>query len=171
MRYILVLTLLLVAGLNSCKDDVVHPGFRQSLNSWEYFKKTSNNSYKYTQVLSSSVFSNGGAEILVKINNGIITSREYTRFEYKNGTKEKITIEQWNEGAAQVNTHTDVPKSLTLDEIYDKAEHEWLKQDKKTNTIVFETNLDGLISNCGYIPKNCQDDCFTGIALKSITTL
>lgn len=170
MKYMLVLTFLLFGALTSCKDDVVHPAFRQSLNSWQYYKKTNNDTYRYTQVISTSVFNTngGGAEIRVRVSNGIITQRDFTRFEIKAGTKERVIIEEWRETGAQVNTNADVPKSLTFDEIYDKAEHEWLNKDEKENTIIFETNVDGLILNCGYVPKGCQDDCFTGINIKVV---
>ena len=44
----------------------------------------------------------------------------------------------------------------------------WLRMDEDENLIFFEANNKGMISTCGYFPKNCADDCFTGITITEI---
>jgi hypothetical protein len=69
-----------------------------------------------------------------------------------------------------LNTHSDEGGALmTLDDIYAKANNVWLKADPKLNYIYFETKNAGLISTCGYFPKDCQDDCFVGVHISSIS--
>ncbi|MGY5355583.1 hypothetical protein [Wenyingzhuangia sp. IMCC45467] len=57
-----------------------------------------------------------------------------------------------------------------MDEIYEKAKQDWLIKRKEV-LVYFETDNNGLISTCGYVPKNCMDDCFLGITIKSIEAL
>lgn len=71
---------------------------------------------------------------------------------------------------SEINTHQNGAAALTLDEIYVNAKSDWLIKRKNT-TNYFESKNDGLISQCGYVEKNCMDDCFVGITISSIERL
>ncbi|MFT4095190.1 MAG: hypothetical protein QM640_16280 [Niabella sp.] len=83
-------------------------------------------------------------------------------------TGETKVYEDWTEDETTLYSHDGWNVSLTLDEIYAKAKNEWLQVDEDENWIYFETENDGMISSCGYTPKNCADDCFMGINIVEI---
>ncbi|SCW47000.1 hypothetical protein [Mucilaginibacter sp. NFR10] len=86
-------------------------------------------------------------------------------------TPVKAIREQWHEDKNSLNQHDAGAASITLDQVYQKAKNEWLSTDKKKNTIYFETNNNGMISNASYVPNGCQDDCSTGISISEIKAL
>ncbi|QKJ29956.1 hypothetical protein HQ865_09375 [Mucilaginibacter mali] len=137
------------------------------MKKWNAFKSTVNNSYTYTVITAS--FSGSSTETNITVRNGVVTERAYTLYTSNSGNRS--VVKTWTENSATLNTHTEVPPSLTIDEIYAKAKAEWLSVDKSKNEIYFEINDDGMISTCGYFPKGCQDDCFIGVNIKSITPL
>lgn len=173
-KSIYIITLLLInICLFSCSndDDTLNyqNDFEKSKSVWLDFKATSNNSYQYV-VTGGSVFSTSGWKTTITVSNGVVIQRD---FEYL-GTPENVPQEDlaWTENENEINSHpnSNAASPLTLDEIYAKAENEWLIKRKNTDTY-FETKNNGLISTCGYNEKGCLDDCFTGINIKSISTL
>jgi len=81
---------------------------------------------------------------------------------------------QWTETAEDLGTksrdYSSASALYTLDDIYDKARTEWLKN-RSDASISFEANNNGLISSAGFIPNGCMDDCFMGIHIRSIEAL
>ena len=161
-----LLGLLLVSLMFSCdKTDIdFENDFEKSQKAWKAFKKSSGNSYKYTVVFSS--WAGMRSETTITVSNGKIVQREY-----KYSKRENLTVIdefQWIENENEINTHKDAgAEPLTLDEIYAKAESDWLvKRDKATT--YFEAKNDGMISSCGYVNDGCQDDCFNGIKISYI---
>jgi hypothetical protein len=77
---------------------------------------------------------------------------------------------EWTEDETQINTHPEsgAADAFTLDQVYEKAKTEWLLK-RKGATTYFEAKNNGLISSCGYVPDGCQDDCFIGITIASIS--
>jgi hypothetical protein len=57
---------------------------------------------------------------------------------------------------------------LTLDQIYELAKNDLLLK-RADVSISFESKNSGLISAAGYVQNGCQDDCFRGINIKSIS--
>jgi hypothetical protein len=172
----LLISFLGLISFSACKKTAFENDYDKSYAKWLSFKKSSNNSYIYTTV-SSSVFPEGGSkETKITVMNGSITARDYIASHYERSanspTATKVVTSQWNEDKASLNSHkNEGAQLLTLDEIYHKAKNEWLKADKKANDIYFETKNNGIISSCGYIPKGCQDDCFSGINISLVTPL
>ncbi|MCM4157931.1 hypothetical protein [Gramella sp. AN32] len=167
------ITLLLITSLiSSCSsdDDLNYQNdLENSQKAWSNFKETSNNSYKYV-VSGGSVFATYGWETTVTVLNGIIIQRDFAYM----GNPENIPEDQleWTENENEINSHeySGAADALTLDEIYIKAEQEWLIK-RQDATTYFESENNGLISTCGYVEKGCMDDCFIGITIKSITAL
>ena len=78
---------------------------------------------------------------------------------------------EWTENEAEIGTHKNQgAEALTLDEIYNKAENEWLIK-RKNGKAYFESENNGLISSCGYVVNGCMDDCFVGIRIEIIGVL
>ena len=165
--YLLIIALLLT--ITSCKKDNLpySSEFETSYQKWIIYKSSVKNSYSYIST-TSSVFS-FSSESTITVKNGVVVGRAYTSYQSKGPIAQLII--GWTEDQSNLNTHTEGAKTLTLDEIYQKAKTEWLSVDKKTNDIFFETDNNGLLVSCGYIPAGCVDDCFTGIHIKSITPL
>jgi hypothetical protein len=121
-------------------------------------------------VSGGSVFTTYGWETTITVSNGIIIQRDFTY----TGNPENIPEDklEWTENENEINSHeySSAADALTLDEIYNKAEQEWLIK-RKNATSYFESENNRLISTCGYVENGCMDDCFVGITIKSIEAL
>ncbi|WP_183559429.1 hypothetical protein [Mucilaginibacter sp. SP1R1] len=164
---------IILISIASCKkDDIANESpFNKSYNAWISYKGSVNNSYNYT-INNGSVFGYG-TETKIEVSNGKIISRDFTATQLRrDGTNNRDIVANWHEETSSLNTHGDQgAQLLTLDDVYMKARTIWLKADTKNNDIYFEARNNGMISNCGYVPKGCQDDCFTGISISAISAL
>nr|WP_315201060.1 hypothetical protein [uncultured Flavobacterium sp.] len=167
------IALVLISSLiSSCESEnsTFQNDFQKSTNALLDFKKSTNNSYQYT--VTGSSWSGPAWETTIIVSNGKVIQRQ---FKYTNtqGLRNDIPKEEleWTENRSEIGTHKNITATaLTLDEIYNKAEQEWLIKRDNAETY-FETKNNGLISTCGYVENNCQDDCFRGIHIKSIEPL
>ncbi|MFC0516891.1 hypothetical protein ACFFGT_21970 [Mucilaginibacter angelicae] len=173
MKKAFILILLIVSGLSACKKDANETAYDKSFKVWQNFKAESKNSYTYT-VNSASVFG-AGSETKITVQNGVVVARDYSAYilEYRtaNTPPAKVIKDQWHEDKSSLSQHNSGASAITLDQVYQKAKNEWLAADKKKNTIYFETNNNGMISNASYVPNGCQDDCSTGISISEIKAL
>ena len=173
---IYALTFLIISSfIASCSSDEVFDykaDLENSKNSWIEFKELSNNSYKYV-TSGGSVFTTYGWETTITVSNGVIIER---KFKFTPGAEDFIPVDEleWTENENEINSAehetTSASVALTLDEIYEKSEQEWLIK-RKNATSYFEAENNGLISKSGYVKKECLDDCFVGITIKSIKAL
>lgn len=176
MKSKIYFVLLLVIGnlMSSCeKNDLEYENdFKNSRNAWLDFKESSNDSYKYV-VPGGSLLVRYGWETTITVSHGKVTERHF-RYTSTEGLPDNIPQEEleWTENESEINSHehTSAANAWTLDEIYDKAQQEWLinREDAKT---YLEVKNNGLISSCGYVKNGCMDDCFIGINIKSIEAL
>jgi hypothetical protein len=172
MKKAFILILLIVSGLAACKKDANETAYDKSYKVWQSFKTESKNSYTYT-VNAGSVFGYG-SETKISVQNGVVVARDflsYTLVYAPNAAPGKTIKEQWHEDKVSLGQHNSGASLLTLDQVYQKAKSEWLAADKKKNTIYFETNNNGMISDASYVPNGCQDDCSTGISISEIKAL
>ena len=77
---------------------------------------------------------------------------------------------EWSETQEELGKKESPFNIWTLDQIYEKAKSEWIVK-RKDAQIYFNDLNNGIISIAGYIPNGCQDDCFVGIRVNSITAL
>jgi hypothetical protein len=197
MRNFLLTLVVVISLLASCKKDVSHDTVKKqnaavndsskinftlpdtiltkynaSYNSWLDFKQKYNNSYVF--VLRSD-YSEPQFHTLIntKVQNGVVVSRDFFSITYigdpPNLPARSDTTVQWHEAGATLNTHAEAGPPMTLDYIYSKAKSVWLNVDPEKNTLYLDTKNNGLISVCGYYPNGCQDNCFTGIYITSVT--
>jgi len=87
----------------------------------------------------------------------------------------KITLKEylsWSESEKELGKYNGLGATeiMTLDDVYTRAKGEWLVAQEKKK-IFFETKNNGMISSCGYVIGNCQDDCFIGINISDIKAL
>lgn len=170
MKRLLFLNVFLLAALYSCKKDgIAHGGeFGKSYLQWQVFKSACNNSYSYEVVTSSWV--GYGTETTITVKQGKVTERSFIAKQYPGNGAPIIVAKEWKEDESQIATHMEGAAPLTLDEVYTRAESDWLSKRDNVKTY-FEAANDGMISLCGYVPDGCADDCFTGITIKFIRAL
>jgi hypothetical protein len=144
----------------------------KSLQTWNTLKKENNNSYSYISSYQSWTGNYSNTKIEVK--NGIPISRNYETgvMEYNISDNNKVDIKNtkndtYSENQSNLGTHKSGFSAITIDDIYKKCITSMLKVSILNNTINFELDKNGLISSCGYTPKNCQDDCFRGIEISN----
>ncbi len=167
MKYLPGLLFLLTI-LSACKKESATSELIRSRAAWERFKNASGNSYSYTAV-SSSAEAGSTDSTVIAVNNGTVTGRIYKRYSINGQTGQRSLMESWVENLGTLNSHPNGAGTLNLDNIYEKAGSVWLKADLKMNTIYFEAKNQGMISKCGYVPKDCADDCFNGITISEIS--
>lgn len=144
--------------------------YTKSHLKWLSEKQKHNNSYTY--VISFTSWAGFGENTSITIKEGEIISRTYELWRYEQGGSSKKIIESsWREVKNEINSHLEGAQAQTLDQIYTTCSQDWLKKNTKTNIIYFEGKNNGLISLCGYVPKNCADDCLTGVTISSIEWL
>lgn len=167
--FYLILLAITLTSYACSRDDFEYEGrFKESKKALADFKTRSGNSYKY--VVSGYSWIGISWETTITVLNGKVVQRYFKYTEIRENMKESFTQElEWTEGENELNTHTDPSAAavMTLDEVYDKAQQDWLLKRADTETF-FETKNNGLISSCGYVHKDCADDCFRGITIKSI---
>lgn len=166
---VLVSLFCFLAIFSACeKNDIrFNSDFEKSEKAWLSFRNTSNNAYQYTVVGGSWVGSSWETKLTVK--DGVVTERYY---KYTPAPESDQPIIEWTETGNELNNHNDsaAAETMTLDEIYQKAEQDWLLKRENAQTL-FEVNDGGLLFQAGYVPNNCADDCFIGITIKEITKL
>lgn len=162
-----IILLLILTSFSSCKKDDLAYGndFEKSYSAWTDFKKTSNNSYRYT--VESSSWTGFSTTTVLTINEGKVVKRSYVAKSIDRSSNQIIIREQWEEEGATLNTHPNGSVLTTLDEVYQKAKAEWLPQ-RANAKHYFEAKNGGIISSCGYVEDNCADDCFVGVTITSV---
>jgi len=172
MKKLLPIAIVILAQcLVSCESDTLeyHSEFTISHKAWEGFKETNNNSYRYTVTQGSWVgFS---TKTTITVESGTITERSFL-YTSTEGLSSEIPEDElsWTETNDEIGIHASGAVPLTLDRIYEKAQNDWLL-DRPDATTYFETMDNGIISVCGYVEKDCADDCFIGIHIESIDPL
>lgn len=143
--------------------------FNESYSKWIELKKENDNSYIYqTSQISWTGF---GAVTELRIENGIIKERKYEEYmEYWNPNQRKI-IDSYSENNTNLGSHEKGADLLTIDDLYNSCSGEYLKVNTDNNTLYFETEPNGIMTKCGYVPNNCEDDCFNGITIMSFEWL
>ncbi|SHL66035.1 hypothetical protein SAMN05444266_104309 [Chitinophaga jiangningensis] len=170
MKNVIYTTVLLLTSLLfvACKKDKIEykSDFQKSYNAWIDFKKATGNSYRY-QVTTVS-WTGLSTATTITVQSGKIMHRSYVaKGPDRNQPSAIVIYEQWEEEEAAINTNTGGFKAVTLDEIYQQAQQEWLVK-RSDADVYFEAKNNGMLSNCGYVLKGCADDCFRGIIITSI---
>lgn len=163
-----LLILFVAAIFASCKKDKIEyrNEFDKSFKAWTDFKSASNNSYRYTTVTVS--WTGYATETTISVLNGKVIARSYIARGRKADQTTVVVLEQWEEDVNTLNTHANGASLLTLDQIYELAKNDLLLK-RADVSISFESKNSGLISAAGYVQDGCQDDCFRGINIKSIS--
>ncbi|SMD09488.1 hypothetical protein [Pedobacter nyackensis] len=169
-NHYLLIILLIASMLTSCKkSDIEYENdFDKSFKTWQAFKTSSNNSYRYKVYFASWVGYSHETTITVK--DGKVVERAFIAKSIERPSNQIVVREEWVEDAKTLNTHQNGDATLTLDDLYHKAKTEWLLK-RKDADVSLETKNNGMISSCGFVPHNCADDCFSGISITLIEAI
>ncbi|MFI2741691.1 hypothetical protein ACG2LH_03045 [Zhouia sp. PK063] len=133
----------------------------------EKAKATNNNNYTY--VATSYSWTGNASETTIKVENGNVISRKYEATKYNSDNKSIEIYDTYEENEESLGTHKNGAAIKTLDQLYSDCSSNYLNADMNKNMVYFNTDTTGIMNSCGYVPKNCVDDCFNGISIKSIT--
>ncbi len=173
-----LLILLLITTLMSCEKNETNKlsvlttlkgesglSYNESLSKWAGLKSKNGNTYVYQTTFTS--WTGFGSVTELKVIDGIVTSRIYQEFETNETNGQHEIIDSYSETKVDLGIHEKGAKPLTIDELYNTCASEYLIVDEKNNTLYFETELNGLMTMCGFVPNGCMDDCYRGISINS----
>ncbi|NRA93240.1 MAG: hypothetical protein HRU26_11250 [Psychroserpens sp.] len=139
--------------------------YNESLHKWTDLKRVNGSSYIYqTTFLSWAGF---GSTTELKIVDGKVTARVYEGFSTDEQTGERTITDSYEEGEETLGSHEKGASPLTIDELYKSCASDYLIVDIENNTLYFETEINGLMTLCGFVPNGCADDCYQGISIDS----
>jgi len=133
------------------------PDYNSSLEEWNMLKDQNNNSYTYT--VSTSSWTGFGTNTVLTIQNGVVISRVFEAYQLDETKGSTIITDSYFETSETLNTNENGFATRTIDDLYDTCIEDYLSVNKKDNTIFFETDDTGIISQCGFVPDDCADDC------------
>lgn len=139
--------------------------YNESLKQWTELKKQNGNSYIYQTTFVS--WTGFGSTTELKIEDGIVTSRIYQEFETNATNGQHEIIDTFTETEDDLGSHEKGATPLTIDDLYNSCAGEYLIVDEENNTLIFEAELNGLMTLCGFVPIGCMDDCFRGVRINS----
>lgn len=139
--------------------------YKDSKASWPELKKINGESYSYTTRFDSwTGFSN---KTIITVQDGVVIKREYFAYETSVNPEGEVVeeLDSYTETGEEIGTHERGFKPLLVEELYETCISEYLTVNEEENKIYFDTDEDGIISNCGFVPKGCVDDCFSGFRI------
>lgn len=145
--------------------------YNESKDLWADLKEVNGNSYTYTiEFISWAGF---GSRTTIKVEEGEVSERYYEYFlqKYEDGEYQEEITETYTEAGDELGSHEAGAEPLTIDQLYGICISEYLVVNETENTIYFNTNDTGVISECGYVPDNCADDCFIGFQMSNFEWL
>jgi len=171
----LIVFLLVIPSCNTNKGIVIsnkeiEKEYNESLEKWNQLKKEHNNSYEYVVSHSSFVGYRNSTKITVK--NGVLVQREHseTRSLPAGGFSQE-EFQVYIENEPEINSNELGFKAQTFENIYKDCGKHTLQVDENMNHVYFKTNSMGLLNTCSYSPKNCMDDCSTGVYISNFNWL
>lgn len=135
----------------------------KSLSMWKHSKNKNGNSYQYSTDFSSWV--GFGNETTIGVDNDIVVRREYHSWD-SDGNQ----ISQWNEYTPnKLGTNKDGAPLKIIEELYEDCHEILSKKDEEDNYIHLAFDENGIIKHCFFFPKNCADDCSSGVLIKDFS--
>lgn len=139
--------------------------YAESIDKWNDLKAQNGNSYIYQTTFTS--WAGFGSVTELKVIDGIVISRIYQEFKINEANGSLEIIDSYIETKSNLGSYDKGAKPLTIDDLYNSCASEYLVADEDNNTIYFETELNGLMSLCGFVPDGCMDDCFRGVSINA----
>jgi len=155
----LCVLILILGSADASAEPNLRSEFQNSQASWLEAKAANGDSYEYSSTFTSWVgFQH---RTVITVQTGTVVSRSY--FEKARGNKEEILV--FSENEKNLNAHQQGFPAITMDQIYRDCGEKYLMTNRRSNTHYFRTNKGSVLELCGYVPKNCADDCFIGVRI------
>ncbi len=169
-----VLTLLIVFVFTSCEDEKTSVteikgesgiSFDQSINRWDELKANNGNSYVYTLKFTSWTGLQSSTTLTVE--EGLVAQRAYQKYSIQYPEQDTTFIASYVETGDDLGSNDQGTPLFTIDDLYETCAAEYLQVDETLNTLYFNTDPSGIMNLCGYVPSNCEDDCYVGVTIDS----
>ncbi len=163
------LLLLISCSMESINENMDKDGengfnFIESKQERNKLKGRNGNSYVYT--ISEQSFAGFGSETTIEVQKGKVISRFYEAYEIsENDESTTIILSYWETSKKELGSHSEGAPAVTMDDLYKTCISQYLIADPNANEVYFETNGQGVMTMCGFVPYGCQDDCYRGIML------
>jgi hypothetical protein len=126
----------------------------RSRDTFQRYAAEHDGTYWYTRHFDS-VFGNGCATTFY-VTNGMVTSYTESERSYEDG--------RWVCGVPSTDfANSTCFEPVTMDVLYEQCLNEVLCQDPRANQLFLQIDARGLLVECGYVPVNCNDDCYQGL--------
>lgn len=166
MKGVYILLICTMISIGACAQKSKNEtAYNKSLETWKKLKKEKGNSYTYEVHFQSWV--GFGSTTTITVKEGKVVERKYESFE--NNDEKKSSNERFVEKNSQIGSHKTGAAALTMDDIYIKAKKDYLHIDTTQNYVFFSLDEQGILKMCGYVDKNCADDCYNGIRIQKFT--
>jgi hypothetical protein len=140
--------------------------FDAAVRAWQVAKQDTSATYSYR--VSTQSWIGVGTDTVLNVRGDVVVSREFTRWAQDATTGARTTTATWREDASQLGTHAEGAAVATLDVLYQRCADEVLTRDPDTNRIYFGTYASGVLAHCTYVPRECADDCSSGVTVEAL---
>ena len=175
-KYIVIVVIILIiilGGLYIFAGKTLNlSDYYNSLRTWNKLKLENGDSYSYINSFQS--WTGNYTNTIIEVEKGKPISRNYETgiIEYMPKSDGGVDIKNtkndtYIENQDNLGTHKAGFSPITMDNIYRNCILNISKVSSLTNNIYFETDNSGILSTCGYVPKNCQDECFEGVEINN----
>lgn len=171
--FLLFCLLLISCSIETVRENVNIEGehgfnFMESKQEWDKLKTKNGNSYFY--IFLEQSFTGIGSETKITVERGKVISRHYEAYVIsEEDGKKNTTFSYAEESKKDLGKHSEGAAPVTIDELYRSCLAQYLIADPDANRIYFETNEEGVIVLCGFVPFGCQDDCYRGITISQFS--
>ena len=164
----LALAVYLIAVLSGCGQLGKQNDLAKSLATWQNLKAQNGDLYRY-ETSFASLFGFGSTTTLTVQAEQVVV-RAYEAYRYNSPGGREVTA-SWTEVGVAVGTHGAGAAPRTIDELYGVCRSEVLTRSSLENDFYLEFRPDGVLERCVYVPKNCADDCSSGVNITGLEFL
>ncbi len=112
-----------------------------------------------------------GTKTTLTVQGKKVIARAYEAYTQDGNTGETTVTESWLEEGSAIGSHDVGADPVTIDTLYATCRSDVLSQSPLANTIYLEFRDDGVLRSCEYVPKDCLDDCSSGVNISILEFL
>ena len=144
----------------SSKTDSPFQLLENSRLKWQKAMHLNNHNYQYSINFSSWV--GFGSNTTIYVSNNTIVKRDYQSWD-----QDRQNVANWTEEDSLLGKHKEGADLLTMEQLYQQCHSILLN--KKDSRLHFIIDDNGYLKQCLSSPKNCADDCSSGVNIQSLT--
>ncbi|HAA16622.1 MAG TPA: hypothetical protein DCE41_34890 [Cytophagales bacterium] len=171
MKYSILITSLVALFTTQCisptSPQVVGDSgitYRESREIWRQLKEDHKETYQYAFTFES--WAGFGNTTVISVEEGEVVGRKFEAWQQNLETGALDVVEAYVEAGGDIGSNEQGAEPVTLDELYQDCRDIYLTTSSIENALYFDTDEEGVLNLCGYVPNGCQDDCFQGITIE-----